>query len=652
VVAFVLIAGARIFGPSDFFSVPDQARTSSLTTDMLVHGRWILPQDCLGEPSFKPVLYNWCSAGFVRVLGAYELTHKLPGLLAALTVALTIAFASPRLLGVHRRTALIATMAWLTMPSTMKHLYFCRPDMLFGACLVVAWIVASGLLLDRSRRRFAVVVWLAFAAALLAKGPLAFILPLYVLVGAKVLTGRWRACLRTGIVWGLPMGVGLAAVWLALAWRIDPDHVATRMLGGEVGGRLSGGWINVLRIWEVPGWLLERSFPWVVFAAITVVMVCRGRVAHSRYAPSLLWLLMFAAMIALLPGRAGSYLIPALPALALVGAEAASKLRDRGVIAIAAAMMAVMLGWRFIDGPGVADGLGSDSRAFVRGARGFIDPDQTLFVQTGLNGIPALLGCNPVDELSEADWNRAAFVVAPISAGPILHGPRLVFVRTLGMPEGEPTAARLALYERGDREQVMPSDPEIAPSDRFVGSGGGNWRVERSSSGGIDLYLESAPANRFDIRAASGAIPGGASVTAFETSWRAVNVFCIGDNGRLQTVWKSPKMREWKSAHGPKDERGRLRSETISSGFAPINGMMGVAVVDSAGSVVVYEWRSGYKRWRTIRMELLDITLIERALQTGYASIGFVATNSVGERYWVGKLNAWSEWDVAPLPGE
>jgi len=646
---FVLIVLVRALGPSDFFSSPDQARTASLTADMLDNGRWVLPVDVAGEPSHKPVLTNWLSAACVRAIGPSEFAYKLVTVLACAATAVVLVLLGPRVLGVSARAGALGAIIWLATPSTIKHVYFCRPDMLFTALLTLGWLVTTGVLLGRAGRTWTITAWVCFAAAMLTKGPLALLLPIYAVIGARLIGGSWRSCVRTGVIWGLPLGLAALGAWIWAAWRIDPGFVSGKLFGEEVGGRASVGLGGVLRVWEIPLWFVERFAPWSL--AFIVVLFAWRRVQGGRaHTPTILWVGLVALAVALIPSRGGSYLMPGYPAAALLVATLADRTR-RGavlVLVIAGATTAAVFAWRFTSGPGVGHDLGHESRRFVARAADVIDPARTVFLGTGLSPVPALLGVNPPPVPARDAWDDATHIIAPPSLGDVIHGPGTLYERTdLVMDDDVPDAHRFALYRRAG--PTPPNDPEhVSPDldDNVVAPDGRRLRVEIGIDGRLLLLtLDDAdtPVAHTDLTGELGLNPIDAA-SVIVTDWRAVMIFVVERPGRLRIVWTSPDTNEWRVSRFPKPWRVPVRP-TVASFFAPINGLVAIAAADEQGCPVIFEWtpeRRG-EDYRATRLDLPGIVTLERAEQTGFGRVGFIATLDDGRRFWIGKSDAWVE---------
>ena len=198
-------------GSSDMWDQA-QPRTVSYTVDILLNGgkHWILPVEAGSIPATKPPLYNWLAVPAVAVLGfSSDLGHKLPSVVSACLLWLLVVRLGRWLdpvagggVGWLAAAMLAASYFWA------KLAYLARPDMLLTLLLTVGWVAATAVVVDdrgaegrRSRRRMAVVFWVATALATLAKGPPAIVLPVYALIAARWIRGRWRDTNGLGWWW-------------------------------------------------------------------------------------------------------------------------------------------------------------------------------------------------------------------------------------------------------------------------------------------------------------------------------------------------------------------------------------------------------------------------------------------------------------------
>lgn len=296
VLALIWVVAARVLGPCDMYD-QTQPRTAAYTTDIIVHGRWLLPIERGNEPATKPPLYNWLAVPAVKLLGfSSDFAHKLPSLLAMIGCWLALVRLG-RHVYPHGDAGLgwLAGLMFLANYTVFKLGYLARPDMLLTLWLTLGWIAATWAIADPPGRRSLrwlcqVGFWCCFALAAMTKGPPAVILLAYALLLGRSINGRWSglAGLRwsaPGLWLGLLLGVAVFGGWVFLIYRIDPDHVTRQLWFDELVGRVTGtgsegtggrGPIEFLeRLAHMPAYFMIRFAPWSLLTVLAVVLLWR-----------------------------------------------------------------------------------------------------------------------------------------------------------------------------------------------------------------------------------------------------------------------------------------------------------------------------------------------------------------------------------------
>ena len=199
--------------------------------------------------------------------------------------------------------------------------------------LTAGWVLATLLLVDANQGKsvghvwlMRVGLWLCVAGAALTKGPPALLLVIYVLLGGKLLSGRWSAARHTGIVWGLPLALLWVGLWAYGAYRSNPDHFTQVFMGDETVGRIGrGGVLGILTgVWKMPAMFVLKFFPWSVFAIMGAwhVLMTRRRALWfvGPLGPAMLWVLIVIVFFSLSGGKRPDYLAPAYPAASVLAA--------------------------------------------------------------------------------------------------------------------------------------------------------------------------------------------------------------------------------------------------------------------------------------------------------------------------------------------
>jgi len=309
---------------------------------MHLRNDWVTPW-WNGERFFDyPVWGYWMVALAFRLFGLSAWAARLPVALAASSVVVATFYVLWHWGGAQERLpvrwgrAALGAGVLATSPGWIGWGRTSTTDMFLSSAISLALLAFLLAHLQPSDSPLAVLgrIGLALfsAIAVLAKGPVGVLLPLLVIGAFLLLSDQWRRWMKP--IHLLPM----VALFLAVA---SPWYVAAAQVNGSdfLGGFL--GFSNLQRfttvIYDHPGppwfylpWLVILLFPWSLF--LPVAMAALGFWRLDRWRPSsqspsqagtvglflLLWLLIplafFSAAATKLPG----YILPILPAGALL----------------------------------------------------------------------------------------------------------------------------------------------------------------------------------------------------------------------------------------------------------------------------------------------------------------------------------------------
>jgi 4-amino-4-deoxy-L-arabinose transferase-like glycosyltransferase len=437
----MVTVSARMTAPSDLYG-HDQPRTVAYSVDMAQNGREALPTDTMGYPATKPPMTNWLAQPTVQWLGIHqEWSLRMPAPLAAAVTGLLCVFMTWWLL--QRRpedaspdepepmtVALVAGLIWISAYPTSKLLYLARPDPILTAFLAAAWALGTLLLYRQDGRRWPLALgfWLCVAGALLTKGPIGLLPVLYLLLGSRLLVGRWSAFMQTGWWWGLPLSLGLLGYWATTVYRIDPDHFQKSLVGGEVLSRFSDGGEGkpsgplqiVLTLWELPLKFLTVFAPWSLVILFALVGQTPRRWFSHRLGPAYLWFaIVFAAFLPIAYRRA-DYLMPLYPAAAamaawwLIGSTTKYRVGAKSVAALAVVVsLGVAVHWHTTS-HAAKTGLGKRVGQFAVEVRHHASDEAIVFDGAGYNGLQSLLGYHQPYRPTAADRLAATWIIRPI----------------------------------------------------------------------------------------------------------------------------------------------------------------------------------------------------------------------------------------------
>ncbi len=397
-----------------------------------------------GKPATKPVMYNWIGSPWVALGWSSEPTLKMPSLLAAMAILGMIVTAGRRLLplGAEGRTiGLLAGVFWLASYSTLKLIYLARPDMLVVALLTGAWCCATMIFLNAQRlrgvelRAWQLGLWLCAAGAALTKGLPALLVLVYVLLGAKLIVGHWRAVGKTGILWGLPLAMGLFGLWFYGVYRADPEHFRNVFMGKELVGRIhsekyGGSWAILLELWQFPLWFLAYLAPASFLAVLTWLHVPARQWLRHPTGPATLWVFLTILFFSLSAGKRADYIAPAYPMAAILAGYWLAAVAPKHRVtprrsAVIGTLVALGLCIYFMAGsPAAISGLGDNAAQFARRASRIVGDDPVAFIETGYNPLQPLMGRNQAGRVPTDEQLRVSpWIVVPYDpslADPVL----------------------------------------------------------------------------------------------------------------------------------------------------------------------------------------------------------------------------------------
>ncbi|MCP4114436.1 MAG: glycosyltransferase family 39 protein [Desulfobacteraceae bacterium] len=312
---------------------------------MVATGDWITPQFSLGVPFWgKPPLSFWFTAAGFRVLGLHEWAGRLPSFLMNLfMVAMVWRLAARRKGQLFARTAALilssCLLFWIAGGAVMT-------DSTLG-CATTLCMVSFWRAMDTGTAPGRVWGYLFFAGlamGLLAKGPVALVLIGFPLALWTVACGRVRQVLQA-LPWlkGTVLTLVLALPWYVAAEWKTPGFLEYFLVGEHWNRFLVPGWKGDLygsaharprgTIWI---YWLGAAFPWSFIVPGMLAKNPTGitgalKSGKGWYSYLILWsvtpMLLFTLAGNILP----AYVLPGLPAFALLGAEVLKK--GKGAVA-------------------------------------------------------------------------------------------------------------------------------------------------------------------------------------------------------------------------------------------------------------------------------------------------------------------------------
>jgi 4-amino-4-deoxy-L-arabinose transferase-like glycosyltransferase len=461
--ALLILTSLSTLGHRPLFN-SDEGRYAEIPREMLRDGDWVIPH-LNGLPYIeKPPLQYWATALSFAVLGESEFAARAYG---ALTSFATVALVW--LLGVRIRGAQVG---WCAAAMLSGMLIFVALGQLLTLDMSLSFYMTlslAGFLLAQhaaetssasSARRFMLLAWLGAALGVLTKGLVAAAIPAAVLILYSLLTRDFAPWRRLSWKWGLPLFLSVTLPWHWLAAMRLPDFLKFFFVHEHFARYLTPSADRQEPWWFIGTVFLAGSVPWTL---PTLRVVARGwresRANAGQFDPAFflwIWVVFVGVFFSLSDSKLMPYILPAMPALAILIAflPAATLKRDFNKTAVFTAIAGAALLYASFQWPALV--ASSDRSAYFLPLAKPLRPIAALLMVTG-----AFVWVQRSNEVTHdatragvflgAGWClawlllvRAAALVAPIYSG-------------IGLAAAFPANAGDApLYSVGTYDQTLP----------------------------------------------------------------------------------------------------------------------------------------------------------------------------------------------------
>jgi 4-amino-4-deoxy-L-arabinose transferase-like glycosyltransferase len=364
----------------------DQAKQAFTSFEMVKEGHWLYQHTPHERLATKPPLVGWISAALFAVTRSWDMSWRLPSLVAAVVLAFVLFRAAKDAYG--KVAAVISLSAFGLNLLSPRLATLVRTDMplalvIFLIGLLIWKKIRHG---DEWKLRDQVYVFVLLTAAMLIKGPIvyAFMLPGIALF--QICHGRVGALRRPGTAarrlyqtawpgwWPWIASLAIFLVWVAGGIRFQPgfyEEVVMREFVGRFGETIHR---PQPLLFYLPH-LLHKFAPWSVLIIAIAVFELRSRnwrlrEAFREMSPETFWLLSWSigglTVMSLIPSKRVDRIFPVIPPLCLLlaaqifGRDAALRRPDgasRGpyLWTVSALALAILFtggytSWKVIDG--------------------------------------------------------------------------------------------------------------------------------------------------------------------------------------------------------------------------------------------------------------------------------------------------------------
>jgi len=326
----------------------DESRYAEISREMVASGDWITPRLNGFKYFEKPPLQYWTTAFFFETLGEKDSVARLWTALTGFAGMVLVFWAGNRLFAPPAGALAAAVLAGCPLYVALAQIN--TLDMGVSFFLTAAIVaLATG---------YALVFWAACALAVLSKGLIGVVLPVACLALYILVKRDWQLLSKLQIVRGGALFLAIAAPWFVAVSVANPEflrfffiHEHFERFTTQVHQRYAPPWyfLPILAAGIAP-WLLPVLAAW--WRAL------RGRAAQPFDAELFLalWALVVLAFFSFSSSKLPAYILPMLPALALLAGKYLT-LEKQGLMLAQAALVAAagLAGALVIYGRGGAD---------------------------------------------------------------------------------------------------------------------------------------------------------------------------------------------------------------------------------------------------------------------------------------------------------
>ena len=351
---FALIVAAWLIGLAWIRppAVPDEGRYTDIARWVVLGGDWLIPR-LNGLPFIqKPPLYFWLEATGLALGNQLGVTGVLVYRWVSLAAALTTVYAVYRFVRARRdeNAARWSAIVLVTSPFFFATAQFASLDMLVSACITctILFAVQAAETRDRAATRWWLAAYAAAALGVLAKGLIGIVIPGLVFVLWTLFTRQPRLMLAAIQVRGLLLLILIAAPWFVLVEQRMPGFLRYFFIHNHFERYAASGFNNPRGVWFYFALVLGGSLPWALglvpairsaFSSAFTVTDQARRIALLGLVASIVVVAFFSVPRSKLPG----YVLPSMPALALVLGPWCATWKYRRPAAIVAMLLCVVL---------------------------------------------------------------------------------------------------------------------------------------------------------------------------------------------------------------------------------------------------------------------------------------------------------------------
>ncbi len=298
----------------------DEGMHAATSKDMVLTGDWVTTRSNGVNFYDKPVLFNWFAAISFVVFGFTAFAARLPAAVLGLATVL-VSYVFGRLL-FGSRAGLLAGVVLATSPEFIVLSRTVMHDISLAFFISLAlYFFYAAFSNQRHRRIRLFLCYAAMGFAALAKGPIGLLLPGMIIGLFLLVKGRLNFLKEMSLGWGTLIFLIVAAPWYVLISMRNPDYLSYFFLKLNFGNFLSNTQAHHLQpfYYYIPV-LLGGMLPWSCFVPLAFLRPLDRKLQKIDDGVLFLlcWFLVIFLFFSVASSKLGTYILPALPAVALL----------------------------------------------------------------------------------------------------------------------------------------------------------------------------------------------------------------------------------------------------------------------------------------------------------------------------------------------
>jgi 4-amino-4-deoxy-L-arabinose transferase-like glycosyltransferase len=317
---------------------PDEGRYAEIAREMVLSGDYVTPRDDFELYFEKPPLVYWANAASIRIFGVNEFAVRLPATLFSVGQVVVTAALAETMFGAA--SGFFAALVLALSPLFFGFARFATLDpalaFFLTAALATFYIAArEDSFSQPSARRWMLMSAAMLAMGTLAKGPIALLLAGAIALAWLATERRLREIVRMPLVWCGLIYAAIVLPWFILMEARNPgflrfffihEHLERYTTSSEHGW---GPWFFIpIVIGGMWPWIFFVPLGWSAMRADDALPNSAPDISRRSAASFLaIWFIVIFVFFSIPRSKLGSYILPALPPLAIVAGYGLARLR-------------------------------------------------------------------------------------------------------------------------------------------------------------------------------------------------------------------------------------------------------------------------------------------------------------------------------------